>query len=56
MSRVNIVDLLLRHHVGTNGQMYDCPTRAACIAGIKWAFTWDLRTGIMNHNSLLNLL
>ena len=36
--------------------MYDCPTRAACIAGIKGAFTWNLRTGIMNHNSLLNLL
>jgi hypothetical protein len=32
------------HHVGTNGQMYDCPTRAAFIAGIKWAFMWDLRT------------
>jgi hypothetical protein len=24
--------------------MYDRPTRAACIAGIKWAFMWDLRT------------
>ncbi len=34
----------LQHHLETNGQMYTCPTKAACIAGIKCAFMWDLRT------------
>jgi hypothetical protein len=33
-----------QNHLETNGQMYTCPRRAACIAGIRCALMWDFRT------------